>query len=71
MSIFGRMRISHLALDKNGIRRKGKNETPQGRVSLIDKEGKPIPQNRQEELQMRFHLTPHLYHDLPAGLHNN
>ncbi len=29
------------------------------------------PLNRQEELQMKFHMTPRLHRDLAAGMHNN
>jgi hypothetical protein len=52
-------------------RKKKEDELPQNQVPLFDKEGRPIPQNRQEELQMRFHLTPRLHADIPNGLHNN
>jgi len=52
-------------------RKKKEDELPQNEVPLLDKEGRPIPQNRQEELQMRFHLTPRLHGDLPNGLHDN
>ena len=36
-----------------------------------DDSGMPIPRCEAEELQMRFHLSPHLHGDIPAGLHNN
>ena len=36
-----------------------------------DDSGMPIPRCKAEELQMRYHLSPRLHHDLPAGLHNN
>jgi hypothetical protein len=52
-------------------RKKKEDEPPQNEVPLLDKEGRPIPRNRQEELQLRFHLTPRLHGDLPNGLHNN
>jgi len=52
------------------FRRRKKDELP-NQVPLLDKEGRPIPRNRQEELQMKFHLTPRLHGDLSNGLHNN
>ena len=52
-------------------RKKKEDELPQNEVPLFDKEGRPIPRNRQEELQMRFHLTPRLHGDLANDLHNN
>jgi hypothetical protein len=52
-------------------RKKKEDELSRNEVPLVDGEGRPVPRNRQEELQMRFHLTPRLHRDLPGGQHNN
>ena len=55
------------------IRNRGKekeDELPQ-EVSLIDREGRVIPQNQQEKLLIRYHLPYRSRQNLLEGKHNN